>query len=189
MHPNLYGLPNRLFYNNTVESGITAEQRTQDVSFHWPAPKYPMMLWNSDLKEMFNIETYYNVLEARRSKVLIDMLLVSGIAVITPYVDQRSYICNLVFNHAARYAPVEVKIIENFQGREQDYVIFTCVRSNADRQIGFFANEKQLNVAITRARYGLFILANVDVFKWHIGTRWLVFSESKGVLYSAHSTN
>lgn len=33
MHPKLYELPNSLFYDNSVESSATAEQRTQNVLF------------------------------------------------------------------------------------------------------------------------------------------------------------
>lgn len=195
MHPKLYELPNSLFYDNSVESSVTAEQRTQNVSFCWPASDYPMMLWHCDQEETIDIDTYYNIREARRCKVLIDMLLESGvsatqIAVITPYAGQRSYIRNVVFDHDASHATVDVEILEDFQGRERDYIIFTCVRSNSDRRIGFLANEKRLNVAITRARCGLFILANVDMFKYVAYWDPLVrFFREKGCLVSGPFDN
>lgn len=97
MHPKLYELPNRLFYDNAVQSGITAKERTPTVSFSWPSSEYSMMLWNCEQDETFDADIYYNELEASRSKILVDMLLESGvaathIAIITPYSGQRSYI-------------------------------------------------------------------------------------------------
>lgn len=44
MHPKLYELPKRLFYDNAVQSRITAKERTPAVSFSWPSSEYPMML-------------------------------------------------------------------------------------------------------------------------------------------------
>ncbi|OAF64098.1 hypothetical protein A3Q56_08194 [Intoshia linei] len=44
--------------------------------------------------------------------------------------------------------------------REKDNIIFSAVRSNNDNKIGFLSNYKKLNIAITRAKFGLFIIGN-----------------------------
>ncbi|XP_039173773.1 uncharacterized protein LOC120286031 [Eucalyptus grandis] len=55
---------------------------------------------------------------------------------------------------------VKVKSVDGFQGGEEDIVIISTVRSNSRGNIGFLSSTKRTNVALTRARYCLWILGN-----------------------------
>ena len=45
--------------------------------------------------------------------------------------------------------------VDNYQGEESDLVIGSFVRSNDGGQMGFVGDANRLNVAISRARYGV----------------------------------
>ena len=49
--------------------------------------------------------------------------------------------------------------VDAFQGRESNIVIFSAVRAAGSRGIGFLADVRRMNVALTRAKYYLFVIA------------------------------
>jgi len=60
---------------------------------------------------------------------------------------------------------VEINTVDGFQGREKDIIIMSCVRSNDNGIIGFLSDRRRMNVAITRAKYGLYIIGNINTLR------------------------
>lgn len=173
MHPALAEFPSNKFYDGCLQSQVTEEKRlVRRTKFPWPIKKIPMMFWNNYGREELSAlgVSYINRLEAVNVERIVAKLRKDGIraldiGVITPYEGQRVYLTQLLRmtrgTLAGVAAPeVEVASVNAFQGREKDYIIFSCVRANDSRSIGFLRDPRRMNVALTRARYGVMILGN-----------------------------
>lgn len=77
------------------------------------------------------------------------------IGVITPYAAQARRVRELVDD-----ATVEVDTVDGFQGREKEAILISLVRSNEDGEIGFLADVRRMNVALTRARRKLLVIGD-----------------------------
>jgi helicase MOV-10 len=93
------------------------------------------------------------------------------IGVISPYNKQVQKIRTLLHAQGdARYRDIKVASTELFQGQERRVIIMSCVRSSheyvdadARHNLGFLANPKRFNVAITRAQALLIVIGNPHV--------------------------
>ncbi|ANZ77030.1 BA75_03891T0 [Komagataella pastoris] len=196
MHPALSEFPSNMFYDGSLQNGVSHEQRLiRRSSFPWPAPGIPLLFWSSYGTEEISISgtSFLNRSEAMNCEKIISRLLSEGIkphqiGVITPYQGQRDYIVQYLLMNGAHpdreiYQDVEVASVDAFQGREKDFIIFSCTRSNHTNTIGFLKDARRLNVAITRAKYGLFVLGNIKTLqKDPLWNRLLVHFRDKGAL-------
>lgn len=104
-------------------------------------------------------------------------LMGRDIGIIAPYVAQISLLTRLFTTNAkyrARFeqvlgehralqlAHIEIKTVDGFEGREKDIIVFSTVRNNAGGYIGFLADQRRLNVGLTRAKRGLFVVGSIS---------------------------
>lgn len=86
-----------------------------------------------------------------------------GITVLTPYKGQQVAIEKEKYRADFRKVRgVAVKTIDDFQGAENEIILLSLVRSNAQCKIGFLANEQRICVALSRARRGMYIIGNMQ---------------------------
>lgn len=78
----------------------------------------------------------------------------------------------------------EISTVDAFQGREADIVIYSCVRAGGSGSgIGFLSDVQRMNVALTRARHFLFIIARRRTIMVNPYWRKLVgFARSKSAI-------
>ncbi|KAK6202302.1 P-loop containing nucleoside triphosphate hydrolase protein [Scheffersomyces amazonensis] len=174
MHPGLSEFPSNMFYEGSLQNGVTADdRRIINSTFPWPVVETPMMFWANYGREEIGVSgsSYLNRVEAMNVEKIITRLFKDGVSpdqigVITPYEGQRAYIVQYMLMNSTlidkkkEYSEVEVTSVDAFQGREKDFIILSCVRGNQAQQIGFLRDPRRLNVALTRAKYGLIILGN-----------------------------
>jgi len=202
MHPIMREFPSARFYDNRLEDGCTPEQRPPPAGFLWPDWDRPMAFVPVSGVEETDEEgkSRSNRDEAALVLTIVNDLLMAGdvepedIGVVTPYNGQVRALTNLFDQAGGRepgqpYAGLEIKSVDGYQGREKDVIVFSTVRANDEGEVGFLADYRRLNVAITRAKRGLVILGHPATLRhdptWRSYLDWVEESQ----LYAWHITH
>jgi superfamily I DNA and/or RNA helicase len=102
------------------------------------------------------------------------------IAVITPYSAQVRLLREKLVD-----TKIEIDSVDGFQGREKEAVIVSMVRSNRDGDVGFLADTRRMNVALTRARRKLIVIGDSATISTHpFYQEMLAYFETIGAYHS-----
>lgn len=181
MHPAICQFPSSHFYENKLLNGDNMSSKS--TSFHGTEGLGPYLFYNVVDGREFRSKNSGMMSLSNESEVdaAVEMLkffkrrypseFVGGrIGIVTPYKSQLSLLrsrFSSVFGSSVA-ADMEFNTIDGFQGREVDILILSTVRA-ADpctapdlksSSIGFVADIRRMNVALTRARLSLWILGN-----------------------------
>ncbi|KAG7671204.1 hypothetical protein Ndes2526B_g02329 [Nannochloris sp. 'desiccata'] len=205
MHPAISVFPSRQFYQGKIESGVAAEERPlpKSSSFEWPNPNLPVILLSADdaderastgplagspsntaIGESSGGSSYRNPGQAEVSVRAVRGLLsdptVASIAMLTPYNGQVRLLntrFQAEFPDDVDSGRIIVSSVDGYQGREADVVVFSTVRCNPKRNLGFLADARRMNVAITRARRGLVVIGSERTLEtsshWSAWLNWV----------------
>uniref|UniRef100_UPI0037E7F8DB DNA-binding protein SMUBP-2 n=1 Tax=Semicossyphus pulcher TaxID=241346 RepID=UPI0037E7F8DB len=91
-------------------------------------------------------------------------LKAKDIAVIAPYNLQVDLLRQKL---SARHPELEIKSVDGFQGREKEAVVLSLVRSNRKGEVGFLAEDRRINVAVTRARRHIAVVCDTQTVQTH----------------------
>ncbi|XP_026452236.1 helicase sen1-like [Papaver somniferum] len=173
MHPSISVFPNEQFYNKQILDASNVKEKSYNRkflqgsmygSFSFISVSYGEEEFNDkhSLKNVVEvaviseiIENLYNASTANSYKV--------SVGVISPYKAQVHALMDKLGNKYAEMDSnfsVSVRSVDGFQGAEEDIIIMSTVRSNSNGKVGFLSNHQRTNVALTRARYCLWILGN-----------------------------
>ncbi|KAL7608741.1 hypothetical protein Lser_V15G11848 [Lactuca serriola] len=108
MHPCLSEFPSNNFYEDTLQNGVTINERqSTGIDFPWPVPNHCMFFYVQMGQEEINaIGTFYlnRTVAANVEKIETTFLISvvpSQIGVITPYEGQHVYIVNYMSRNGA----------------------------------------------------------------------------------------
>ena len=191
MHAAIMTFPSRTMYDERLRAAPAVAGHTLDDLAVAPDPLRPRPLWLIDtagkgwLEQRTDFEpggslnnapafqfdpSTFNVGSAERvaaeaHRVLSRGLPPTELAIIAAYSAQARRLRELL--RAERAAGLEIGTVDGFQGREKEAVIVDLVRSNEHGEIGFLANTRRMNVALTRARRFLLVVADSATLGGH----------------------
>lgn len=214
MHPKISRFPSLHFYMNRVKDGVLEEDlplRCNIVSSltgesslnHVHSEGRVVFCDVEEGVEEMDGSSYYNkretevvlriIADAINTDSLgrdeVDGWKAQDVGVISPYSAQVKTI-RVALSKREGCQEVEVNTVDGFQGREKDVIILCAVRSNNENRVGFLSDWRRLNVAITRARCALIVVANG---KTMLGDKhwaaWLKWVKRNGLTISERDGN
>ena len=126
-----------------------------------------------------NLLSYENNFEAEYIVGLCSHLLnlgysASQITILTPYVGQLLNLRGKMPKNV--FEGVRVTAIDNFQGEENDIILFSMVRSNSahskEATIGFLKEDNRVCVSLSRAKHGFYAIGNFNELIRHQSMLW-----------------
>ncbi|KAF3339829.1 helicase MAGATAMA 3 [Carex littledalei] len=174
MHPCISIFPNITFYENKLLDGPNVIQKEHEREYlpgklFGPYSFIDIGAGIEDFddaghsrKNMVEVAVVVQILESLKKECLTQKKEVS-VGVICPYSAQVVVIQDKVLRIFDK-GPVAVRIssVDGFQGSEEDIIILSTVRSNCSGSVGFIADSKRTNVALTRARYCLWMVGDAE---------------------------
>ncbi|EPQ30916.1 uncharacterized protein PFL1_01814 [Pseudozyma flocculosa PF-1] len=107
----------------------------------------------------------------------------SDIGIVTPYLGQQILLEKMLqveaspqrrravallkgnVGRASELGDVDIHTVDGFEGREKRVILFSTVRTNPAGYVGFLADGRRLNVALTRAQSCLLVVGSVQTLR------------------------
>lgn len=179
----IMGFSNEQFY----EGKLIADESTKAHVFH---TENVVLEWidtagagYSDQQEIESLSTFNpeealfaaNYLNDLVEKIGADDFLRNNwsVGLIAPYGAQVRRLRSLIFDSEgypglnAVKGQIAIDTVDGFQGQERDLMMISLTRSNEKGEIGFLAEERRMNVALTRAKRRLVLIGDSSTLAQH----------------------
>jgi senataxin len=176
MHPAISLFPRNMFYQGLLKDAPCVSER---VPFFTKPPFnlnpflfIDLLLGREQISQSFSrsnhdeaavsVSLYFALL---RIAQLEGVSLHGRVGIISPYSEQVR-VLKTAFEGAGVKAQgglddIEFATVDSFQGKEKDIIILSTVRACSEsNDVGFLSDIRRMNVAITRAKIGLFVVGN-----------------------------
>ncbi|XP_022879713.1 uncharacterized protein LOC111397174 [Olea europaea var. sylvestris] len=205
MHPSISLFPNTKFYGKQIRDGPNVKEQTyvrhclEGNIFG----SYSFIDVTSGKEESDDRYSKKNMVEVSVIAEIVSNLYKESIAskkkvrvgCLSPYKTQvfaiQQKLGKTYSTDADEDFSVNVNSIDGFQGGEEDVILISTVRSNDKGNIGFLFDCQRANVALTRARYCLWILGNSATLlnKESVWKELVLDSKNRGCFYDAFEDN
>ncbi|KAG5534409.1 hypothetical protein RHGRI_022509 [Rhododendron griersonianum] len=204
MHPSISLFPNREFYESRILDGPNVKEQAYERRLLRGSIYGSYSFINvSQGKEEFDRHSTKNMVEVAVVSEIVASLFKESVAskqklrvgCISPYKAQvfalqeklgKAYNTDSYLDFS-----VDVRSVDGFQGGEEDLIIISTVRCNAEGKVGFLSNRQRTNVALTRARHCLWILGNCATLI-NSGSVWrelVIDAKARSCFYDANDDN
>lgn len=191
MHPSISAFSNKYIYNNLLVDHDSVQTNRTDVVSREPLAGYAINLVdlfgtyaasmkNSD-NSRFNIIsaiiTFLTALEAEENGE-------DSIGIITPYAAQTRLIRAMIQDHRKiEDTDVACSTVHQFQGSERNLIIFDAVENYPATKVAWLMSKamdsvtRLINVAVTRAKGKLIVVANTKFWDNRIDSYYHIFGK------------
>ena len=191
MHPAINNIVSTTFYSNKIKTAATtARERTHPM----PACFVDVI----DGREEFQHgASCFNPIEAAEVATIVAHCVNYGgfqtekVNVLTFYNAQRDLIEKLLKREGL--AEVAVLSVDSMQGREADLVVLSTVRASGGMGLGFVADARRANVALSRARECMIVVGSADALRieriWYSAIKGMQVSDGSREFLRAVEAN
>ncbi len=206
MYPTISAFPNKHIYNNLLIDHESVKTERADIISREPlydksisivdlVGTYCATMKNSDNSRFNIVSGIISFLSALNGEADGQ----KSIGIITPYAAQTRLIRAMIQDHRENdETQIECSTVHQFQGSQRDVIIFDAVESYPSTKVGFLmgksmdAVSRLINVAVTRARGKLVVVANTKFWEMrfgnssHIFYKLIQYLQGKGNVVSTH---
>ncbi|XP_050375988.1 uncharacterized ATP-dependent helicase C29A10.10c-like isoform X2 [Argentina anserina] len=174
MHPQIRDFPSRYFYQGRLSDSESVANLPDETYYKDPLLKPYVFYDITHGRESHRggSVSYQNIHEAQFCVRLYEHLQKTAkslglgkisVGIITPYKLQLKCL-QREFDEALKSEEgkdLYINTVDAFQGQERDVIIMSCVRASG-HGVGFVADIRRMNVALTRARRALWVMGNAN---------------------------
>ncbi|KAM7518597.1 hypothetical protein LguiB_017559 [Lonicera macranthoides] len=174
MHPQIRDFPSRHFYQGRLTDSESVANKAEELYYKDPLLRPYVFYDITHGRESHRDGTvsYQNVQEAQFCVRLYNHLQKSlkslglgkvSVGIITPYKLQLKCLqrefSDVLGSEEGK--DLYINTVDAFQGQERDVIMMSCVRAS-NHGVGFVADIRRMNVALTRARRALWVMGNAN---------------------------